>query len=44
MQFASLELCFSELSFSRGNLLLYYTETIFIFWEGGGGGVNKFIF
>lgn len=44
MQFASLELCFSELSFSRGIfVIILYRNNFYLFFLGG-GGVNKFIF
>lgn len=38
MQFASLELCFSELSFSRGNFVIILYRNNFYFGGGGGWG------
>lgn len=41
MQFASLELCFSKLSFSRGNfVIILYRNNFYFFW--GGGGISSF--
>lgn len=43
MQFASLELCFSELSFSPGNfVIILYRNNFYFYFFGGGGGISSF--